>query len=304
MPELPEVETVRRCLAEVLPGKEIAGVEVLHPDCVAFPSPEEFARRLIGAVFAEPARRGKWLLLPLGTGPLLVVHLRMTGTLVFCQGKGDAPDENNPPHTHLVIHLEDGHRLRYSDVRRFGRFWLLEPPAARLILENRDSGGCDHPAAAGNEPCVVREPQGLYNLGPEPLGKEFTPETLARATAGRKAPIKNLLLKQELLAGLGNIYADECLFRAGVSPLRQASSLSEGEIERLWSAIREILSEAIRLRGTTFSDYQDGFGRTGDFRQKLAVYGREGESCRECEGPVVRVKLAGRSTFFCRQCQH
>lgn len=274
MPELPEVETVRRSLADVLPGRRIVSVDVRHPAVIQHPEPETFVRELPGYRFGPVRRRGKYLLLELEPGPLtLVVHLRMTGQLLY------VPATTEPEkHTHVVIGLDDSHALHYKDMRRFGRFCLVGP----------DGDGM---------------PAGLRTLGPEPDDPTFTPAALAAALAGRTAPVKALLLDQRIVAGLGNIYADESLFLARIRPDRPGGSLSRAEVRRLHEAIGTVLSHALSLGGTSFYSYIDAAGKRGEFLEYLNVYGRSGEPCRQCGQPLLRQVTAGRGTHYCGRCQ-
>ncbi|MCG0239875.1 MAG: bifunctional DNA-formamidopyrimidine glycosylase/DNA-(apurinic or apyrimidinic site) lyase [Firmicutes bacterium] len=273
MPELPEVETVRRTLAPRLLGRAIEEVEVFRPAQVRYPDPETFRRSLRGRRFAEPGRRGKYLLLHLEGGGVLICHLRMSGRLYLTPA--GAP---RAPHTHVVFHLDDGQELRYQDQRTFGGFHLPDP----------DGRGT---------------PEGLLTLGPEPLDDAFTPAYLHSRLAGRRAPVKAVLLDQSAVAGLGNIYADESLFRAGIRPDRPAGEVTPEEAEALWAAIRAVLAEAIAHRGTTFSLYLDGEGRAGDYYRLLRVFGRQGQPCPRCGAAVVKSRVAGRGTHWCPQCQ-
>lgn len=287
MPELPEVESVRRTLEPVLAGRRVAAVEVRSPHCLAAPrDPGAFARALTGRRFARCERRGKYLLLGFDDGAVLVVHLRMTGRLVYRApdaagagaGAGDAaaaaPGDR---HLHLVIALEGGGELRFSDVRKFGRLWL----------------------AAGEGDL----PEGLRRLGPDPLGDGFTLAILERALAGGRRSVKAVLLDQEVLAGVGNIYADEALFLAGIHPARPAGGVSATEAARLLAAVRQVLEEAVARGGTTFSDYRDGLGRPGGYGAALRVYKREGYPCPRCGTPIAKVRLGGRAARFCPACQ-
>lgn len=279
MPELPEVETVRRTLAGVLKGQRVDQVEVRSPHCVAG-LPADFVREIEGRSFANFGRRGKYLLLWLDDGRQLVIHLRMTGQLTYSPPVDEVPGHAADKHTHLVMTLSGGGRLRFRDQRKFGRLWL-----------GGGSGGGDG------------LPAGLHRLGPEPFAPEFTAAYLARVLAGRKAPIKSLLINQEIVAGLGNIYADEILHAAGLRPDRVAGDLSHGEVERLHGAIGEVLHAAIASGGTTFSDYRDGLGTPGRYGALLCVYGRAGEPCRRCGGTILRRRMGGRSSYFCPGCQ-
>lgn len=273
MPELPEVETVRRQLAAALPGRPIAGVRVLLPRMLHGVSPEELARRLLGRRFTAVERRGKFLLLKLDDGATLIVHLRMTGRLTLSDGR-----ERGGPYTRAVITFAGGGELRFSDQRTFGTW---------------------HYVAEG----AGAPPPGLVGMGVEPLSDSFTAEALAQLAFGRRTPIKALLLDQRRIAGVGNIYADEALFRAGVDPARPAGSLTAAEIERLHGAIRAVLEDALSKGGTTVRDYVNGEGTPGRFQDFLHVYGRAGQPCRRCGAAIARRKLAGRGTHSCPRCQ-
>lgn len=278
MPELPEVETVRLTLAPQLAGRTIRAVAVLHPDVVAGPgvTPESFSDRLTGATFTGLRRRGKYLVVALRAagGPVrLILHLRMTGRLTVVD-----PDDEVPKHTHLRFALDDGRELRFTDPRRFGR--------AHLVSGKAEGG-----------------PKGLAGLGPEPLGRGFGAKELGARLAGRKARLKALLLDQTVVAGVGNIYADETLFRAGLHPARRACDLTGEDVARLCKSLRSVLRQAIGQGGTTIRDYVDGRGRRGEFVLSLQVYGREGEPCMRCGTQVERAIIAGRSTHFCPRCQ-
>ncbi|MCL6580372.1 MAG: bifunctional DNA-formamidopyrimidine glycosylase/DNA-(apurinic or apyrimidinic site) lyase [Firmicutes bacterium] len=295
MPELPEVETIRRTLEPRLVGRTIKRVEVRNPKFVAGAGPEAFARTVEGARVRALERRGKFLIIKLeapasdgrpspGSPEALdiLVHLKMAGQLVWCR-----PEEDLGPtrtkHTHVVFGLDDGSELRYVDVRHFGRIYF--------------------PTGDGGDPLVRRALRTLGELGPEPREGGLAWEQFRRMLASRHARLKPLLLDQSFVAGLGNIYSDECLFRAGVHPLRKASSLTEEEARRLYEAIHEVLEEAIRLHGTSVRDYVDGEGRRGEFAERLEVYGRPGEPCLRCGTPIARIVLGGRSTHFCPRCQ-
>lgn len=273
MPELPEVEVVRRSLEPRLRGSRI--IRILagqHPgDILALPL-EEFACEVEGQRIVGLGRRGKTLLIELDSGAAITVHLGMTGELSLAR-----PGEPYPSHHHLSFVLEQGRELRYRDIRRFGRIGLLRPDE-RDRLEAR--------------------------LGPEPLAPELTPERLRERLARHRRAIKALLLEQSFLAGVGNIYADEALFRAGIHPLRPANSLDSEEAGRLLVALREVLEEAITRRGTTIRNYRDGLGQPGENQARLRIYGRPpGSPCPVCGAPVERVVVAQRGTTFCPRCQ-
>ncbi|HWI53424.1 MAG TPA: DNA-formamidopyrimidine glycosylase [Symbiobacteriaceae bacterium] len=274
MPELPEVETVRRTLYDKLVGRTIERVEIITPRQVYHPDPETFRAELEGVAFTDLLRRGKYLLLELGPKLRLVCHLRMSGHLFVCD-----PDRPRDKHTHVVFHLSGGRELRYEDQRKFGGFHLLHPP---------DPTGT---------------PPGLASLGPEPLSDEFTPAVLSAALKERRAPIKAVLLDQSKVAGLGNIYVDEALFCAGVHPERGAETLSAAEIELLHGCIRSVLARAVEKRGTTFSLYFDGEGKQGDMYDELQVFDRTGEPCPRCGASIVKLAVAQRGTHVCPGCQ-
>ncbi len=276
MPELPEVETIRRGLAIALEGRRLARVVQRRPD-LRLPLPRGFARRLTGRRVVGVGRRGKFLLLRLDDGATLLCHLGMTGRMIV------APAAAAPPaaaHDHVLIETDDGTLVRFNDARRFGLMDLV--PAGRL-----DS----HPMLAG--------------LGPEPLDGGFTGPRLAAALAGRRTPVKAALLDQRVVAGLGNIYASEALFRAGLSPRRIAATVQGRRAERLVEAIRRVLDEAIAAGGSSLRDYVRTDGELGYFQHRWAVYERQGLPCPGClcdvarTGGIRRIVQSGRSTFYC-----
>lgn len=272
MPELPEVETVRRSLSPWIVGEEFCDITFLFEGSLEGISAESLLRRLVGRRVQSLFRRGKYLGFSLDDASCLVVHLRMTGRLIAVDG--DEPQAN--AHTRVVFHFRSGKALRFDDIRKFGRVMRFQDQTS---LEAR------------------------IRLGVEPLGSEFTPERLAALVAGRKRPIKSFLLDQSHIAGLGNIYADEALHRAAIAPWREAKSLSPGEIKSLHGAVVQVLEEGVKYKGTTLRDYVDGDGRTGRFQTRLRVYGREGQACPGCGEPVERLVLSGRSSFYCPRCQ-
>jgi formamidopyrimidine-DNA glycosylase len=288
MPELPEVETVKRGLEPVTTGAQIIKVEQNRPD-LRFPFPKNFVARLEGKTIGALSRRAKYLLLPLDSGEILVVHLGMSGRVII--GKPSDADGKkqtsrpSPAHDHVVMHLSSKAVIRYNDPRRFGFMTLVE----------------NHQLSTHK---LFRE------LGPEPLGNAFHAQHLASMAKNRKAPLKSFLLDQKTVAGLGNIYVCEALFRAGLSPLQKALSLVRKDnttkaAEQLTTAIREVLREAIEKGGSTLRDHRLTDGSLGYFQHCFAVYGRDGEACRrpECSGTIKRLTQAGRSTYFCPQCQ-
>ncbi len=285
MPELPEVETIRRTLAPHLEGRTITGTEVMTPASLRGLSPEEFRSQVIGRAIEGVHRRGKYLLFNLGERLFMVVHLRMTGRLVL-----DGPADR---HTRVSFRLDSGTSLQYVDVRRLGGIYLL-----KMVVRGEEvslPSGRPRPGRA--------VPEGLLNLGPEPLSPSFSLDYLREGCHSRRVRIKALLLDQSFVAGIGNIYADEALFRARIRPDRRACDLQVTEVEALFEAVRAVLREAIEKRGTTFSDYVDGRGRAGGFREELAVYGRYGEACRRCGGELARAKVGGRTSTYCPRCQ-
>lgn len=273
MPELPEAETIARDLRGRVVGKTVTRVEVAKPDVLA---PGLTARRLgaglRGHAIRDVGRRGKNVVLRFDDGRVLVVNLGMTGRLVF----SGAPRAAELRHVAARLFLDDGHAILYDDSRRFGRMALL--------------------SAAEWEEAQER-------LGIEPLSDELTAERLYALTRGSRVAIRNWLLDQTKLAGVGNIYANEALFRAGIRPTRRAGTLTRRETAALRDALRDVLTEAIAARGTTVSDYRDSAGEPGGFGPRLRVYDREGEPCPVCGTPIKRVAIGGRSAFYCPRCQ-
>ena len=270
MPELPEVETVRRGLARCMTGRRIVRAELRRPD-LRRPFPPDLVHRLDGAQVGALTRRGKYILVELDDSGLLLLHLGMSGRITA--GTAMMPPE---PHDHVVLTLDDGTIVRFNDPRRFG---LLD-----YIPRGQENA---HPLLAA--------------LGPEPLEPGFDSGYLNRALAGKMTPIKSALLDQRIVAGLGNIYVCEALYRARISPRRLAASIVGARAERLAGAIREVLAEAIEAGGSSLRDYVQANGELGYFQHRWAVYGKEGRPCPDCncaEG-VRRITQAGRSTFFC-----
>lgn len=274
MPELPEVETIRRELARELPGRRITEVRVAQGDIVMTPSSvRAFREGLRGHRITAVGRRAKYLLFDLSGPRVLQTQLRMTGR--FTLGE-EAPDAEVYGHVAAEFELDDGRTLSYDDVRRLGGFRLLPVETWR-----REEAG----------------------LGPEPLSEAFDRDTLVAALAGSRAPVKNALLDQGRIAGVGNIYASESLHGAALDPRRPAGELGAAEVGRLHGALRAVLSDALDAAGTTLRDYRAVDGRSGRYQERLRVYGREGEACPRCGDPVQRIVQAGRSTFFCPGCQ-
>ena len=268
MPELPEVETVRRAMQSHLLGRRIQRVRTSGKR-LRQPLPVHRLEELVGDRFTSSRRRAKFLLLGLESERLLLVHLGMSGNLVFGPGDG--------LHDHVVWTLDQGPPLVYSDPRRFGMVLVLYPPEV------------------DTNPFLV-------HLGPEPLDGAFNTAYLHARCRGSRRPIKNLIMDGHIVVGVGNIYASEALFRAGILPDRAAGGISRARLARLVGAIKQVLREAIRQGGTTISDYK-GSGEGGRFQQRLAVYGRLEQPCQVCERPVRSTVIAGRNTFYCTRCQ-
>jgi formamidopyrimidine-DNA glycosylase len=279
LPELPEVETVRRGLEARLPGRRIVAVDQRRPDLrIAFPP--DFAGRLTDRRIERLDRRAKYLLIRLDRGLVWIVHLGMSGRLGFVEA-AHADDPCADPHAHVVVTFDGGLRLVYRDARRFGLM--------TLAVEDELAA---HPL--------------LGHLGLEPLDPQFDGAALAGVLAGRQTSLKAALLDQRRIAGIGNIYACEALFRAGLSPQRPAGALTGREAGRLAKAIRAVLTEAIAAGGSSLRDYVHADGGLGYFQHRFAVYDREGSVCPKpgCGGTVGRLVQSNRSTFFCATCQH
>jgi formamidopyrimidine-DNA glycosylase len=273
MPELPEVETIVADLRPHLAGRTIIRCELAFPTIVRHPEPEEFVDSVAGMRIEAVDRRGKYILLRLQQGVALVVHLGMTGQLRLVD-----PVTPLEKHTHAVFTLDDGRHLRYRDPRRFGR----------LLLGTEES---------------LLTARKMPRLGPEPIDPDFAAEELYRRLKRRHAPLKAVLLDQAAVAGVGNIYADESLYRARLRPSRKASTVSKQSARRLHEAMRESLQLAIANRGSSVDTYRDAWGEVGGQQEKLLVYGRAGEPCFTCGRPLSSVRIAGRTTVFCRRCQ-
>jgi formamidopyrimidine-DNA glycosylase len=270
MPELPEVEYIARQLRRELVGRRIVRATVLWSRSIEGSDPAEFTARVAGCQVTGIGRRGKYLLIELEGEQTLVVHRRMSGNLVFA-----APDVDEP-YTRVAFELDDGRRLLYTDPRKFGRLRLVAP-------------GCLDAVFAA--------------LGPEPLAPEFTPAVLAERLAGQRRPIKAVLLDQAVLAGLGNIYADEALFRGGIHPLRPAGTLSRRQIAALHAGIQGALETGIAHGGTTFGRHRDVYNEAGANLEHVEVYRRVGQPCPRCGTPITRIVVAQRGTHFCPRCQ-
>jgi formamidopyrimidine-DNA glycosylase len=294
MPELPEVETVRKGLEPILVGNAFARVEQRRKD-LRFPLPKHFAERLKGRTVEALDRRAKYLLARLDDGEVLVMHLGMTGRFSIDHANGEAETPGRfvhsqagpPKHEHIVFHLGDGATIRYSDARRFG------------LMDIVSADGLSSYAL-------------FKGLGVEPLSSSFTPEWLATKLKGKATSIKAALIDQRLIAGLGNIYACEALFRARISPKRLAGTLATKtgkatqKTKALVDSVKAVLEDAIKSGGSSLRDYKRADGSLGEFQHRFKVYGREGKPCarKGCGGTVRRIVQGGRSTFYCPTCQH
>jgi formamidopyrimidine-DNA glycosylase len=273
VPELPEVETVRTSLEPVLLGRTFERVAIDDPRLTRPFDPQAVARELEGERVASVERRGKYLVVRFESGRVLLVHLRMTGS--FRHVPAGVPADG--PHTRAVVRLDDGSDVTYRDVRRFGTWLLVEPSELDTYLAAR--------------------------LGEEPLARGFGPAALATRLANRRAPLKAALLDQRTLAGLGNIYVDEALWRARLHPLRPANSLDADEVRALHRGIRSALRMGIARQGATLRDYAQPDGTRGSMQHEFKVYGREGEPCDRCGTPIAKTRAGGRGTWYCPTCQ-
>ena len=276
MPELPEVETIRRSLLPILTGKRIKNVEILNPVVIESQNPQAFIE-LAGAEITDINRRGKYLLFAIEhqqQSLIMVAHMRMTGKLLY-----DSKIRDLAKHEHVRFIFDDDSQLAFEDVRRFGRLWLVDKDALG------DVGG-------------------LNTLALEPLDDDFTVEYLSENLKHKKkSTVKGTLLDQHIVAGLGNIYVDEVLYAAGVHPERKTATLTAKEIADLVAAMKRILNTAIENRGTTFRDYVDGNNEKGDMQNFLQIFLKEGEPCPKCGAVIERIKVVGRSSYFCPSCQ-
>lgn len=282
MPELPEVETTRRGLAPVMEGAVIARAQVNRPD-LRWPFPENMAARLTERHVARLRRRSKYILADLDKGETLLIHLGMSGRMLISGDPlGQFHHEHPAPqkHDHVVFDMSNGARITFNDPRRFGAMDLFKTE--------------DEP----NHWLISK-------LGPEPLGNGFDGSTLARVFAGRKTAVKTALLDQRIVAGLGNIYVCESLYRAGIHPTRQAGQIAQKRIDALVPIIRDVLHEAIDAGGSSLRDFRQADGELGYFQHSFQVYDREGSPCQtpDCEAVIRRIVQGGRSTFYCPQCQ-
>ena len=273
MPEMPELETIKRSLEPHIQGKRIKNINLLLSRQIKHPTPGEFVNRLLFRVIDRLERRGKYLILHMDNQISLVFHLRMTGQVCYCPP--GAPEQK---HARIVFHLNDGGSLVYADSRTLGTIYAMKPNELNQI-------------------------KGLAELGPEPLSAEFTMEYLEKVCAGRQGAIKSFLLDQSVIAGLGNIYVDEALFLAGIHPIRTPASVTADELTRLYESINKVIADGINDGGTTFRDYRDGNGDKGSHQDNLFAYGRDGQPCRKCGTIMQKIRVGGRGTHFCPQCQ-
>jgi formamidopyrimidine-DNA glycosylase len=295
MPELPEVETVARDLQRWVAGATIVDATVRWDRTIRHPQPpERFEAEIAGATIRRVGRRAKTVLLHLQDGRVMTVALRMTGALIVAPI--GTPDD---PYARVVFRLADGRELRYRDVRKFGRIGLWPGGGLRSIGSGR--GAKSRRIAEGGRSYRIGEV--FSGHGPEPLSRGFTVERFAQRLARRSAKLKSLLLDQSFIAGVGNIYADEALWRARLHPLRTADTLDERDVRRLHRAIRRVLREGIANRGASFSDYVDARGEEGGNAERLAVYRRTGQPCYRCGRRIERIVVGQRSTHFCPRCQ-
>jgi formamidopyrimidine-DNA glycosylase len=273
VPELPEVETVRTQLAPVLAGRTFVSVGILDERLTRPVDPRVVEARLEGERVKSVDRRGKYVVVRFDSDLFLLVHLRMTGSFLIGR-PGELPSDS---HRRAVVRLDDGSEVAYRDVRRFGTWLVLEADEVSRYVAER--------------------------LGEEPLSRRFTVDRLARRLAGRRAPVKAALLDQRAVAGIGNIYADEALWYARVSPLRPAGELDAEEVAAVRLGVRRALRVGIRRQGATLSDYRTPNGGRGSMQEEFKVYGREGEPCLRCGAPIAKTRVGGRGTSFCPVCQ-
>jgi formamidopyrimidine-DNA glycosylase len=273
MPELPEVETIRRELRPKIRNKKIVDCVPLRPDVIAHPKPADFCKAIVGEKIVDVKREAKYLILELSNDKRLIIHLRLSGTMVLAP-LGVEPEK----FSRIVFRLED-RQLFFKEPRVLGRAYLLK--------------GSERPTNL----------KGFFNLGCEPISADFNETYLREKIKHRKALIKNLLLDQNICAGMGNIYSDEALFRAGIRPTRRAYRITRKEMSRLGKSLRDVIKEGIKNFGTSVADYHRTDGKDGNFQNFLNVYGREGEPCRKCGTKIAVKKIGNRSTRYCPKCQ-
>ena len=272
MPELPEVETVRRSLKLKLIGKRIEGVRIYYDGVIEYPDVSSFKRKIIGEVIRDIKRYGKWLIFVLDDYYLLS-HLRMEGKYFFRD-----KDEKVYKHEHIVFELDDGSELRYMDVRKFGKMWLIRKEDIKKIGP-------------------------LVSLGLEPWDDKLTVSYLKDKYKKKRLAIKSVILDQSIIVGIGNIYADEILFLSGIDPLKRACNLGDGELDNIIKYTKVVLEKAIKKGGTTIRSYTSVNGIHGLFQQELNVHCKEGEDCTKCGNIIMKIKVGGRGTYYCSKCQ-
>ena len=272
MPEMPEVEQVRKTLTPHIQGKKIEKVEVYLDRLIKHPTVEGFIKGLTGKTIEKVGRKGKYLVIHTAPEQKLIVHLRMTGALIAQKSELEAP-----PYAKIKFTLSEGVTLWFTDIRTFGTLYLVT-----------------------NDDLYI---DGYETLGPEPLSENFTPEYLTPLAKKAKKPVKTFILDQKIIAGLGNIYADECLALAKILPYRLANTLSGEDVVRLCEALNTVIAQGIKNKGTTFRDYKDGDGNKGSNQEHLLVYSRGGKPCKTCGEKLSTMKIGGRGSVFCEHCQ-
>lgn len=273
MPEMPEVETIRRTLNDKVTGRKITRVEIGLSRLIKWPTAPEFQAIITDRTIIRLDRRGKYLLFYLDKNLVMVIHLRMTGRLYYA-----TPEAKFDKFTHIIFRLDNGDVLLYADTRTLGTLYLMPENELWRI-------------------------SGLASMGPEPLSQDFTLQYFIDMLSKRQAKIKSVLLNQQLVGGLGNIYVDEALATAGIDPERIASSITETEAKYLYQAVNQVIADGIAHGGTTFRDYRDGTGQSGSHQFHLKVYGRTNQPCHRCGGIIARKEVAGRGTHYCPNCQ-
>lgn len=272
MPEMPEVEQVRKTLAPHIENRKIQAVDVYLERLIKYPAVDKFIAGLVGKTITKIGRKGKYLVLHLGAEQQLIVHLRMTGALIAQSSELEAP-----PYAKIKFTLSDGVTMWFTDIRTFGTLYLV----------------------TNNDTYI----EGYETLGSEPLSDGLNYEYLAPLAAKSRKPIKTFILDQRIIAGLGNIYADECLALSAIKPMRLANTLTEAEVRALIDAVNAVIAQGIKNKGTTFRDYKDGEGNKGSNQNYLLVYGRGGEPCKKCGQTLSTTKIGGRGTVYCDNCQ-
>lgn len=273
MPELPEVETIRQDMIKKVKGKKIENVEIKNEKNIRIISPEQFKEKLKGRVIEDIQRRGKFLIINLDSDDLLIFHLKLTGRLLF-----SSVGKEEPKYVRIVFTFTDKSRLFFADIRGFADVFLIPRSDVETI-----------PA--------------IKNMGPEPLSPDFNPDKLKQILGGKRGKIKPLLMDQSVIAGIGNIYSQEALYRAGIHPEREVSKLTEKEIEAIYRSLVDVLKEAIKYRGSSVDAYLDLNGKEGNYVPHLKIYGKEGQACPRCGSSIKKKRVGGRGTYFCSKCQ-